>query len=101
MKFNSLIGNKYHKLEALAENSTSCLCRCERGSLTEVSRINLRSGHTLNGKEATISEWSEMTNISPGTIWYRLSAWCGIEDALFKPTKHSRSKSTGERGDYL
>lgn len=76
MKFNSLIGNKYH---------------------------NKRNNHKIefNGKEATISEWSEMTNISPGTIWYRLSAGWNIEDALFKPTKHSRSKSTGERGDYL
>jgi hypothetical protein len=56
---------------------------CRWSALTAQSRNTRRNRHlTLNGRTATVAEWSEITGLSPQTIASRLRRGKSVEEAL-------------------
>lgn len=55
----------------------------------KVQENNKRNNRVLifNGKEQTVTQWSEDLGINRETIYNRLRAGWSVEDALSKPVK--------------
>lgn len=58
----------------------------------KVQENNKRNNRILafQGKEQTVTQWSEELGINRETIYYRLKSGWSVEDILLKPVKSSK-----------
>lgn len=63
-----------------------------RWTTMKVQENNKRNNRILafQGKEQTVTQWSEELGINRETIYYRLKSGWSVEDILLKPVKSSK-----------